>query len=162
MEPYDVALGPIQQTFDDLFKRIGDYFNSAPVVPVGTVIETNLSIYTQEPLHKTLNNLLKYYGFTDLPLAMRIIAEESTQISGLHRSDEITVYDEKLTDGSHRTYNFYGKNGPANIKVSYYWLDMKKGGEQTQGILTDNDRWYLRITTTHDSVYYQRIEKAEY
>lgn len=160
MEPYDVALDPIQKTFEDLFKRIGEYFQFASVVPVGSITETDLTVYSQDPLHTTLNSLLKFYGFTDLPSSMRIIAETDSQISGVQRSDDITVYDEKLTDGSHRTYNFYTKNGPENIKVSFYWFDMKKGGEQVHGILTKDDRWYLKITTIHNNIYYQRMEKT--
>ena len=159
MEPYDLEIGPIQRTFDHLFKSISEYFQSAPVTPVGSVTETSLSDYPQEHLHKTLNASLKHYGFVDLPFSMRIIAEESSQISGIYRSDNITTYEEKMSDGSYRTFNFYSKYGPENMKASFYWLDVKKEGEQTQGILTEDNVWYFCISTTHDNVFYQRIER---
>jgi hypothetical protein len=161
MESYDLEIGPIQRTFDDLFKRIGEYFQSAPVAPTGSIIEINLSIYSQEPLRKTLNALLKHYGFCDLPSSIRIIAEENSQISGIHRSDNITIYEERMGDGSYRSFNFYSTYGPENMKVSFYWLDVAKGGEQTQGILTLDDRWYLCISTAQDKVYYQRMEREK-
>lgn len=162
MEPYDVELGPIQRTFESLFKSIAQYFQSTPVVPVGMITETNLSSYSQDQLRDTLNSSLKYYGFTSLPSSLRLFAEKKSQISGIHRSDNITTYDEKLRDGSHRTYNFYSKFGPENMKTSYYWLNMRKDGEQTQGILTEDDRWYLRIITSENKVYYLRIEREIY
>ncbi len=159
MEAYDLEIGPIQATFDALYKRIGEYFQSASVAPAGSVTETDLSEFAQEPLHKTLNTLLKHFGFFDLPYSIRIIAEEDSQISGIHRSDNITTYDEKMKDGSHRTFNFYNSHGPENLKVSFYWLDMKKDGEQIWGILTVDNRWYLHVITTQGYVYYLRMER---
>ena len=159
MEAYDLEIGPIQRTFDDLFKRIAEYFQSAPVAPTGSITQNNLSTFSQEPLHKTMNALLKHYGFSDLPLSIRIIAEADSQISGIYRSDNITIYEEKIRDGSYRTFNFYSTFGPENMKASFYWLDMKKDGERIQGIITMDDRWYLRILTTQGNVYYQRMER---
>lgn len=161
MEAYDLEIGPIQRTFDNLFKRIGEYFQSLPVAPTGSVIETDLSTFSQGPLHNTLNSLLNHYGFSDLPLANRIVAEEDSQISGIQRSDDIIIYKEKMVDGSFRTFNFYITSGPENMKTSFYWLDMKKDGEQTQGILTQDDRWYTRIITPQDNIYYQRMEREK-
>lgn len=160
MEPYDLEIGPIQKTFESLFMRIGQYFQSAPAGPSGSITETDLSIYTQEQLRKTLNALLKHYGFHDLPFYIRIIAEPDSQISGKLRSDNITTYEEKMSDGSVRTFNFYSTFGPENMKASFYWLGVKRDGEQIQGILTMDDNWYLR-TTTQDNTYYQRIEKDQ-
>lgn len=159
MEAYDLEIGPIQATFDSLFKRIGEYFQSNPVAPMGLISETDLSEFAQEPLHKTLNNLLEHFGFCDLPHSMKVIAEEDSQISGIHRSDNITTYDEKTNDGSHHTFNFYETQGPENMNVSFYWLDMKKGAEQTWGILTTDDRWYFHIITARGHEYYLRVER---
>lgn len=159
MEPYDLEIGPIQSTFDHLFKLIGLYFQTAQVTPVGSVTETSLSTLTQDQLHKTLNASLTHYGFADLPISLRIIAEEDSQVNGIHRSDNITTFEENLKDGSRRTFNFYSVYGPENMKASFYWLDMKKGGEETQGILTKDDKWYLCIKTTQENVFYERIEK---
>jgi hypothetical protein len=159
VEPYDLEIGPVQKTFDHLFMSIGQYFQSAPVAPVGSITEISLTNYSQEQLRKTLNAILKHYGFTDLPFSLRIIAEADSQISGIHRSDNITTYEEKMRNGSYRTFNFYSTYGPENMKASFYWLDMEKNGEQTQGVLTEDNAWYLRISTTHDNVYYQRIEQ---
>ncbi|OGM08718.1 hypothetical protein A2159_02345 [Candidatus Woesebacteria bacterium RBG_13_34_9] len=158
MEPYDLEIGPIKSTFDHLFASIGLYFQSAPVVPIGSITETSLSNFSQEQLQTSLNASLKHYGFADLPSSIRIITQVDSQISGIHRSDNITIYEERIMDGSHRTFNFYSTYGPENLKVSYYWLNIKKDGEQTQGILTMDDRWYLRISTKNH-VYYLRIEK---
>ena len=159
MEPYDLEIGPIQRTFDSLFKSIAHYFQSTPVAPIGSITETDLSTHSQKQLRKTLNASLKHYGFTNLPFSIRIIAEEDSQIDGIHRSDNITTYEERMKDGSYRTFNFYSTLGPENMKASFYWLDTKKGGEQTQGILTKDNKWYLRISTTQDDVYYQRVDR---
>jgi hypothetical protein len=159
VEPYDLEIGPIQRTFDHLFKSIGQYFQAAQVAPLGSITETSLSTYSQEQLRKTLNAMLKHYGFADLPFSKKIIVDEDSQISGIHRSDNITTYEERMVDGSFRTFNFYSTYGPDNMKASFYWLDMKKDGEQTQGILTKDDRWYLRISTTQDNIFYQRMER---
>jgi len=159
MEPYDLEIGPVQRTFDILFKSIGEYFQSAQVGPVGSITETDLSTYTQEQLHNTLNGSLKYYGFFDLPYTMRFTIETNSIISGIHRSDNITAYEEKRIDGSRQTFNFYSKFGPDHMKASFYSLDTKKGGEQTQGIITDEDIWYFRITAAKNIIYYLRLER---
>ncbi len=159
MESYDLELGPIQRTFDDLFRYIALYFQSAPVVPIGSVTETDLSTQSQQELHETVNSSLKRYGFTFLPNSLKITAEEDSVISGIHRSDNITVYDEKMKDGSRRTFNFYNTYGPEHMKTSYYWLDKRNGGEQTNGILTMEDKWYMRIDTSRDMIYYLRVDK---
>ena len=106
MEAYDLEIGPIQRTFENLFKRIGEYFNSTPVEPEGKIVETDLSLYSQESLSKILNELFKFYGFGDLPVSYRIVVEEGSLISGIHRSDNITTYEEKMQNGSRRTFNF--------------------------------------------------------
>jgi hypothetical protein len=159
VESYDLELGPLKRTFDSLFKLINQYFHSAPVEPIGKIKEIDLQTYSQRQLRETLNSCLEHYGFTDLPAALRIVVSSSSRISGIHRSDNISTYDERMKDGSHRTYNFYSKDGPDSMKVSYYWLDMASGGEQTQGILTEGNIWYLRITTAEGKVYYHRIER---
>jgi len=161
MEPYDLEIGPVQHTFEELFKRIGQYFSTAQVAPVGSVTETDFSNYSQSQLRKTLNGILEHYGFAYLPYSMRIIAGIGSTISGIYRSDNITTYEEKMVDGSHRTFNFYSTYGPENMKSSYYWLDMRKNGEQTQGILTEDDRWYFRIATTQGNFYYARMEQQK-
>lgn len=158
MEPYDLEIGPIERTFDSLFKSITQYFQTAQVVPLGLITETHLADISQEELHKALNAILKHYGFSDLPFSMRVSADAESQISGIIRSDNIATYEENMVDGSRRTFNFYSTYGPENMKASYYWMDMKRGGEQTQGILTKEDRWYLRITT-QENVFFQRTEK---
>lgn len=158
MEPYDLEIGPIERAFDSLFKSIAQYFQSAQVSPLGLITETHLADISQEELHKALSAILKHYGFADLPLSMRITAETDSQISGIIRSDSIATYEENMIDGSRRTFNFYSTYGPENMKASYYWLDMKRDGEQTQGILTKEDRWYLRIIT-RENVFFQRTEK---
>lgn len=161
MEPYDLEVGPIQRTFDELFKRIAQYFNSAPVAPEGSITETDLSTYNQDQLRKTLNGILEHYGFAYLPSALKVVCETDSIISGIYRSDNITTYEEKMTDGSHRTFNFYSTYGPENMKASYYWLDMKKNGEQIQGILTEDDKWYFRIATIQGNFYYARMEQQQ-
>jgi hypothetical protein len=161
MESTDLEIGPIQRTFEALFWRIGQYFDSAPVTPVGSIIETDLSIYPQDSLHNTLYALLKHYGFTELPHFIRIAPEKNSHISGLHRSDNITTYEIKTENGCVRTFNFYSTYGPENMKCSFYLLNNDKQGEEIQGILTMDDRWYLRITTTDKNIYYLRMEKQK-
>lgn len=162
MNPNDLEIGPSQRTFESLFKSIGLYFQSALVYPVGSVTETNLSTFSQEQLHKTLNAVLEHYGFTDFPYSIRVNCEENSRISGIYRSDNIATYEETMDDGSRRTFNFYSNFGPEKMKVSFYWLDMKKGGEEIHGILTVDDRWYFRISTTDGFVFYQRMEQAKH
>jgi hypothetical protein len=160
MEPYDLEIGPTQRAFEGLFKSINAYFDTARVVPNGSVRETHLSDYSQDQLHKALSDSLTYYGFTDLPLSLRVEVKSNSNVSGIQRSDKISTFDEKMSDGSLRTFNFYRKFGPENMKASYYWLDMEREGEQTQGILMEDDRWYLRIITSQDSIYYLRVERS--
>lgn len=159
MHPYDLEIGPIENTFNDLFGSISKYFNANEVEPKGPIIETELSNYSQKNLRDTLKNAVRHYGMHELPYSQRILINENSIIKGIHRSDDITTYDEMMNDGSHRTFNFYHDVGPENMKVSYYWLDMKKNGEQTQAILTNDDRWYLRITTNLNTSYYLRMER---
>lgn len=155
-----MELGPIQRTFDGLFKSISLYFQSAQVEPDGPITETDLSSYFQDQLRSALDTALKRHGFVDLPYSIRITVEANSKISGIHRSDEITAYDEVMKNGSHRTFNFYSKKGPENMRASYYWLNTQKNGEQTHGILTMEERWYLRTSLSQNLVYYQRIERA--
>lgn len=159
MEPTDLEVGPIQKTFETLFARIGKYFQSAPVVPSGSITETELNIYAQEQLRNTLNGILKHYGFSNLPNSIRMAAEADSKISGIYRSDNITIYTEKMIDGSYRTFNFYSTFGPENMKASFYWLDIRKSREEIQGILTIDDIWYLRIQTYSGDIFYERIEQ---
>jgi hypothetical protein len=161
MEAHDLEVGPIQQTFESMFWRIGQYFQNAAVVPEGKITETGLNVYKQDSLRSTLNALLSHYGFSELPYYMRIISDESSKIDGIHRSDNISTYEEKWDDGSLRTFNFYSTFGPENMKTSFYWLNLKSGGEQINGILTMDDRWYFRIITTENNVFYQRMERQK-
>ncbi|MFC1600686.1 hypothetical protein ACFL25_01250 [Patescibacteria group bacterium] len=160
VEAYDLEIGPIQRTFEELFKRIGGYFQSALVEPKGRIVETDLSTYSQKPLQQTLTSLLNFYGFSDLPNGLRINLSEDSQISGIHRSDNITTYEERIKDGSLRTYNFYSKYGPENMKASFYWFNKNIDNEEIHGILTEDDRWYLRIKSD-SGVYYLRMEKTK-
>lgn len=160
MEPYDLEIGPIQRAFENLFRSISIYFNSNDVEPRGPIRERGLSYHSQQNLRKTLRESLEYYGCPDLPMSLRVVVGGDSVIDGVHRSDDIVVYDEKLNDGSHRIFNFYQNKGPENMKMSYYWLDMSKEGQQIQGILTNDNRWYLRITTPQNKVYYLRMERS--
>jgi hypothetical protein len=159
MHADDLELGPIQRTFDTLNRSISLYFNSHLVSPNGPIKESDLSDYSQKKLRETLVENLDFYGFSALPASLRPIVESSSKISGIQRSDDIVVYDEKMSDGSRRIYNFYTSGGPENMQVSYYWLDQKKGGEQTRGILSSDNRLYLRISTADGIDYYLRIER---
>lgn len=160
MHADDLELGPIQRTFDTLNRSISLYFNSHLVSPDGPVKEEVLNYYSQKQLRETLNENLNFYGFASLPSALQLKVEPRAKIKGIQRSDNITVYDEKMPDGSHRIYNFYTTGGPEDMQVSYYWLDQEKGGEQTRGILSSDDRLYLRISTADGVDYYLRIERA--
>jgi hypothetical protein len=160
MQPSDLEIGPIQDTFEKLFKSIGTYFHVNPISPEGQVTETDISNYSQDKLRKNLKASLSHYGFSALPSPLRIFLEKDSKISGIKRSDNIVTYKEELPNGSYRTYNFYGNSGPEQMKASFYFFN-KAESEETRGILTMEDRWYLRISTKLDFVYYLRVEREK-
>ncbi|MBN1169155.1 hypothetical protein JXA63_04665 [Candidatus Woesebacteria bacterium] len=160
MQPHDLEIGPIQDTFEKLFKSIGTYFHVNPISPEGDITENDLSKYPQEKLRNRLNATLSHYGFSYLPCFLKIVVGNDSKLGGTHRSDDIMIYTEDLPDGSFRTYNFYNTKGPEQMKASFYYFN-KAEKEETRGILTDEDRWYLRISTKLDFVYYLRIEREK-
>lgn len=160
MQPHDLEIGPIQNAFEKLFKSIGTYFHVNPIAPEGRITEEDFSYYSQEKLRISLNTSLEHYGFLDLPSILRVFAAKDSKISGIHRSDNIVTYKEEMSNGSYKTFNFYSTHGPDKMRSSFYYFNREKN-EETRGILTTEDRWYLRISTKLDFVYYLRIEREK-
>ncbi|KKS98300.1 MAG: hypothetical protein UV73_C0002G0014 [Candidatus Gottesmanbacteria bacterium GW2011_GWA2_43_14] len=152
----DIRPAIIQNNLSNLYQSIDKFNRLSPID--GTKTKNIGETYGQDRLIQGFETNLRFHGFTSLPQALRINKVEDSDLKGLEYEGAIIVYEERLKDESTRNFTFYNQKGPENIKATFNVLNMTNG-ENADGILTKDGKWFLRIITSSGDTYVLQVEQ---
>lgn len=152
-----LANEPMRQRFEALFRSVDHYFQLNSLKT--GVTETDIANFGENRPRQSLETNLRTHGFTELPRALRLEVNPTDEIKGAQRSDNVMRFQQRRSDGTVCTYNFFTDKGPEEVKANWSYADMQTG-ETVTGILTKSGIFMYEINTGGD-IFYQQTQKAK-